>query len=486
MQYKEFLDEIDQKQEKLFAASDAVWEAAETAFSETNSARALCVLLAGEGFEVTCPAFGISTAFTASFGSGSPVMGFLGEFDALANLSQKAGLLEKVPEVPGSNGHGCGHNLLGAASAAAAIAVKDYLQKTGKSGTVIYYGCPGEEGGSGKAFMAREGAFDSLDFAVTWHPDDVNCVRTGSSLANFQVLFRFEGVSAHAAGCPELGRSALDALELMNVGANFLREHVIQSARLHYAILDAGGYSPNVVQNHAEVLYLVRAPKVSQAKEIYDRVVKVAQGAAMMTETTMTYELIKSCANVIPNRVMERVMSEAMQDVPLPAYTEEEYALAKAYSDTVPLPVGESLREYIEADFDPENQAFLRSHMQDRIHDFVIPYSKIHKGVGSGGSTDVGDVSWQTPTVQMSGATWAPNTPGHSWQVVSQGKSSLAHKGMLYAGKVMAATALRMYENSELIRKARAELDQHLEGETYLPIPADVHPRAISELASKG
>ena len=485
MKYAEYLRVVEEKQEKLFAASDAVWDAAETAFSEETSARVLCDLMAGEGFTVTRPAFGIQTAFTASYGTGRPVMGYLGEFDALANLDQEAGCVEKKACHPGANGHGCGHNMLGVAAAAAAMGVKEYLEKTGKPGTVVFFGCPGEEGGSGKAFMAREGAFDDLDFAVTWHPSDTNCVRTGSSLANFQVLFKFNGISAHAAGCPEMGRSALDALELMNVGANFLREHIIQAARLHYAILDAGGYSPNVVQNHAEVLYLIRAPRLGQAKEIYDRVVKIAQGAALMTETTMEYELIKSCANVVPNQVMEKVMYEAMTDVPLPQYTPEEYETAKAFTATVPLPEGASLQGMIDAEMDEEARAFLVSKKGSAIHDFVVPYSTMHTDVGTGGSTDVGDVSWQTPTVQMGGATWAPNTPGHSWQVVAQGKGSLAHKGIVYAGQCMAGTALRMYEDPALITAAREELRTRLEGETYVPIPKGIYPRAISDLTKK-
>lgn len=483
MKYEEYLNRIDRMQQKLFKVSDEIWEAAETAFSEDVSASLLCGLLEEEGFTVTRPAFGIDTAFTASFGSGRPVIGFLGEFDALAGLSQEAGRVEKAALQPGGNGHGCGHNLLGVAAAAAAAAVKEYLEKTGKPGTVIFFGCPGEEGGSGKAFMAREGAFDGLDFAVTWHPSDVNSVRTGSSLANFQVLFQFEGVSAHAAGCPEMGRSALDAVELMNVGSNYLREHIIQEARLHYAVLDTGGYSPNVVQNHAGVLYLIRAPRIGQAKEIYDRVVDVARGAALMTGTQMHYELIKSCANVVPNRVMEQVMYEAMRDVPLPVYTEAEYENAGAFSGTVPAAAGASLKPYIDAAFEESDREFLRSKVDSRLYDFVIPYNIHNADVGSGGSTDVGDVSWQTPTVQMNGASWAPGTPGHSWQVVAQGKGSVAHKSILYAGMVMASTALRMYEDPALIARAQAELEKRLEGEQYLPIPKGIHPRAIQDLA---
>ncbi|MBR4889670.1 MAG: amidohydrolase [Clostridia bacterium] len=484
MRYEEYLQVIEKEKEKLFAAADAVWEAAETAFSEEKSAEVLCRLLAEEGFAVTRPAFGIGTAFTASFGSGKPVMGFLGEYDALANLSQVEGLTEKKALVPGANGHGCGHNLLGVGAVAAAMAVKEYLEKTGKPGTVVYFGCPGEEGGSGKAFMAREGAFDDLDFAITWHPGSANLVSTGSSLANFQVLFKFNGISAHAAGCPEMGRSALDALEIMNVGSNFLREHIISSARLHYAILDSGGYSPNVVQNHAEVLYLIRAPKLGQAKEIYDRVVKVAQGAAWMTETTMEYELIKSCANVVPNNVMEEVMFDALCDVPVPEYTEEERAQARAFTATVPAKE-KFLQGAVDAALDPNVKAYLLSKQNADFCDFVLPYSRLHIESTGSGSTDVGDVSWQTPTVQMGGASWAPHTPAHSWQATAQGKSSTAHKSIVYAGQCMAATALRMYEDPALIAAAREELNTRLEGETYVPIPEGIYPRAISELTKK-
>ena len=332
--------------------------------------------------------------------------------------------------------------------------------------------------------MAREGAFDDLDFAITWHPGSTNGVRTGSSLANFQVLFKFDGISAHAAGCPEMGRSALDALEIMDIGSNFLREHIISSARLHYAILDSGGYSPNVVQNHAEVLYLIRAPKLSQAKEIYDRVVKVAQGAAWMTETTMEYELIKSCANVVPNNVMEQVMYEALTDVPVPECTEEERAAIRAFTATVPAKE-KFLQGAANNELDPTVKEFLRSKVGAEFCDFVVPYSSLHLEQAGAGSTDVGDVSWQTPTVQMGAASWAPHTPGHSWQVTAQGKNATAHKSMLYAGKCMAATALRMAESPEKIEAAKAEWKTRLEGESYVPIPQGIYPRAISELTKK-
>ena len=276
---------VDTVAEKICRMSDGIWEVPELGFQEFQSAKLQCDLLGELGFSVETGLGNIPTAFSGRWGSGKPVIGILGEFDALAGLSQKAGSPVQEPVVPGGNGHGCGHNLLGGGSIAAAYAVKEYLRATGKSGTVIYYGCPAEEGGSAKAFMARDGVFDELDAAFGWHPGTCNQVGCDSSTANYVVRYRFKGRSAHAAGAPHMGRSALDAVELMNVGIQFLREHVPTSVRIHYAITDTGGVSPNVVQADAEVLYMIRAPKISTVREVCERVDKVARGAAMMTET---------------------------------------------------------------------------------------------------------------------------------------------------------------------------------------------------------
>ena len=246
--YEKYSEVIDQKAEALEALSDTIWEHPETAFSEYHACKVLSDYLEAEGFEVKRNAYGIETAFTATFGNGAPYIGFLGEFDALAGLSQVSGSCEKTAVIEGGNGHGCGHNLLGVGALAGALVMKAYLEDAKASGTVVYYGCPGEEGGSGKAFMAREGAFKHLDCALSWHPSELNAVMQNTSLANLQVLYKFTGVSAHAASNPEEGRSALDALELMNIGVNFLREHMSSSARIHYSIVNTGGYSPNVVQ----------------------------------------------------------------------------------------------------------------------------------------------------------------------------------------------------------------------------------------------
>lgn len=475
-----YLKVIDDTAKQLDALADTIWACHETAFTEVKSVQALETFFQQQGFSVQDHAYDVPTAFTASFGSGKPRIGILGEFDALSGLDQEAGVVEKCAEHPGGNGHGCGHNLLGTASAAAALAVKAYLE-AGHPGTVIYYGCPGEEGGSGKAFMAREGAFQDLDAALTWHPATLNMVCKDSSLANFQVLYSFKGKSAHAAACPELGRSALDALELMNVGVQFLREHMPQEARIHYAVIDTGGYSPNVVQAEAKAIYLIRAPKLGQAKQLYERVDKIAKGAAMMTETEVESQLIKSCADLVSNRVLEGVLYDAMNEVGVPAYTEEEYEKAAAYTKTTP-DGGKAMYDKLVADhLIPENTAFLKAHREDRIYDFVVPYEPIHIVRQGGGSTDVGDVSYQCPTAQINTATWAPGTPGHSWQVVSQGKSSQAHKGMLFAGKSIALAALKLFADPELLVKAKAEFDEAMNGEAYVPIPKEIKPHALTD-----
>lgn len=478
---KEYLKGIDEKKEALCGLSDMIWDYAETAFTEHRSMEAMTTFLEQEGFCVSLGVYDVETAFTASFGSGSPRIGILGEFDALSGLSQKAGEFEKTEKEPGGNGHGCGHNLLGVGSIAAALAVKAYLED-GHTGTVVYYGCPGEEGGSGKAFMARSGAFSDLDAALTWHPSTVNQVCKDSSLANFQVWYEFKGKSAHAAACPEMGRSALDALELMNVGTNFLREHMTDEARVHYAITNTGGYSPNVVQNEAKAIYLIRAAKMGQAYALYQRVEKIAAGAAMMTETQVESGLMKSCANLESNRVLESVLYQAMQEVGVPCYTEEERIRCAAYVSTNPEGADQSYVEMVEDHLVAENRRFLKKHRQNSIYDFIVPYEKLHMVHVKGGSTDVGDVSWKCPTAQIYAATWAAGTPGHSWQVVSQGKSSVAHKGMLFAGKTIALAAIHLLEKPQLLVEAREEFELAMENQEYIPIPDSIKPRPLGSV----
>ncbi len=471
---------IDEKQALLDDVNDSIWEYAETAFQEFKSMDKLCEALEQEGFKVEKGVGDIPTAFTGTYGHGKPVIGLLGEFDALSGLSQVGGCPEKKALVPGAAGHGCGHHCLGTASLAAAIAVKNYLEHNLQvSGTVIYFGCPGEEGGSGKAFMAREGVFKDLDAAITWHPSSTNNVTSGSSLANYQVKYRFYGTSAHAAGDPHLGRSALDAVELMNVGVQFLREHMIDEARVHYAILDAGGYSPNVVQPYAEVLYLIRSPKNSQVEELYQRVNKIAQGAALMTETRMEMEFIKGCSNTIPNNVLEAQLYENFKEIGVPKYTPEEHEFARqiiAHYEAGPNAMdgaagttkawGKELAEY-------------QAEHGVSLNDFLLSLQSYDKACA--GSTDVGDVSWNCPTAQIHVVTTAAKTPGHSWQFTSCNRTSIAHKGVNCAGKVMGATVIDLIENPEIIKKANEEFLERLEGETYkCPIPAGIKPQAIN------
>ena len=455
----DYLSVIDEKRELLRQTADFILEHPETAFTEYESSACLCRVLRSEGFEVEEGLAGIPTAFSGRFGSGRPVIGILGEFDALSGLGREAPAAGPRPDGRDC-GHGCGHNLLGAASLGAALAVKRYLESSGSPGTVIYFGCPGEEGGSGKTFMVRDGVFDVVDAAISWHPDDETGVRTKNSLANCQVLYKFDGTAAHAAIRPYLGRSALDAVELMNVGANFLREHIIPEARLHYAVTDAGGLSPNVVQPHAEVLYLIRAPHSSQVHEIYERVNDIARGAALMTGTSSEHEFIKACSGLLLNETLNRLMYEKMLELGPPDITEEELAFARDFTAGALASVPGA---------DPEHP----------VYTGIRPW---HRGdvTQNAGSSDVGDVSWVCPTVQCAAATWVRGTPGHSWQAAAQGNSPLAYKMSAYAAKVMAATAVGLIEDPVVLERAREEHRSAAgDGKYVCPIPEGVRPRAI-------
>ena len=475
---KKVLSYIDEKADVIIDTSDKIWDFAELSLREFKSGELYAQVLKEEGFEVEHPFCGIETAFRASYGSGKPVIGILAEYDALTGLSQVAGQQSREELVSNGNGHGCGHNLLGAGSMAAAFAIKHYLEEKGEgSGKVILYGCPGEEGAATKAFMARDGVFKECDAALTWHPGTENQVTSGTCNTCIQTEYKFTGVASHAAGAPEQGRSALDAVELMNMGVQFLREHVIQEARIHYAITNTGGYSPNVVQPYAEVLYLIRAPKNKQVEEIYRRVNKIAEGAAHMTETRVEIDFVKGCSNLVSNKVIAKKLWENLTELGAPEYTKEEMELAQAIHDSV----GESCYESIEKvakTCDKETKKEVLAHRGEAMYRFVAPFDPV--GIMSFGSTDVGDVSWNCPTAQAYVATWAAGTPGHSWQVVSQGKSGLAHKGLIYAAKAMAGAAVDLIEDPEIIKEAWAEMEETLEGDTYhCPIPDGCRPRAI-------
>lgn len=443
--------------------SDAIWEVPEVYYQEKHAVALMAQALADEGFTVEQNVAGIATAVKGEFGNGPTVIAFLGEYDALSNLSQVGGATAYQPLENEGNGHGCGHNLLGVGSFAAAVALKAYVEATKAPITVRFYGCPAEEAGSGKAVMTKAGVFDDVDLAISWHPNTVNAVMNISSLANYAVDFSFEGRSAHAAAAPHLGRSALDAVELMNVGVNFLREHVESDVRMHYAITNAGGTSANVVQADADVSYLIRAPKKAQVMSVFDRVVKIAEGAALMTETSMSYCFKGAASNLIPNTVLAKVMQAQLEKISPVTYTEAEYKYA----------------EEIFATFDPQTQteatqlfptALVQALGDKKINHYPIPLIPESTMMAS---TDVGDVSWKVPTVQVATACWTMGTPPHTWQVVSHGNISIGHKGMMQAAELMVNTAIAAIENPTIITEAKAELATRLKGEPYASLIPD-------------
>lgn len=482
MDKSEILKTIDDSTQEIIEVSHSIWEYAELSLKEKKSAALYVRKLLENGFDVETGLAGIETAFCGRYvsGSGKPVIGILAEFDALSGLSQKACSTQHEETVKGGSGHGCGHNMLGAASYGAALAVKKYLEETGTDGTVIFYGCPGEEGGAAKAFMAREHMWEKLDAAVTWHPDTTNEVSTGTCNSCTQVLYKFKGIAAHAAGDPENGRSALDAVELMNIGVNYLREHMKSECRVHYAMVDGGGLSPNVVQPHASVLYMVRAISVKDTLELQDRVDKCAEGAALMTGTSFERIFVDGTANTVPNTTLEKLAYENMQSIALPEYTEDELKFAAELDATCP-ETDELPGFGTKFDRDIKEQVKeLSDNGKKYLNDFIMPFYSGNEF--EAGSTDVGDVSWQTPTVQFNTVCFTAHSPGHSWQNVSAGASPIGDKGMIYAAKVLACTAADLFNDPEIIRKASEEFRERLDGKSYLcPIPADAPPYIIEE-----
>lgn len=471
---KTALRAIESKKDLITEVADQIWEYAELSLQEYQSAALYEKVLEDEGFLVEKGICNIETAFSASYGSGKPVIGILAEYDALSGLSQIAGSITREEKIKGGTGHGCGHNLLGAGALAAAIGIKAYLESTRHSGTVILYGCPGEEGGAAKAFMARDGVWKNLDAALTWHPEDTNEVCTGSTNSCIQVQYLFTGVASHAAGAPELGRSALDAVELMNIGVQFLREHMSDKARIHYAITDGGGVSPNVVQPRASVLYMVRSNHVSEAIELQKRVDKIAEGAALMTETTYERKFIDGLADTISNHTLEKILFDNYIKLGVPSYTDEEHSFADQLAKTYP---GSDYIPSIAAENDPlakEEVRKMRIDCGHAMNEFLAP---LFTGESfRAGSTDVGDVSWLTPTAQIHVASWPNGCPGHSWQNVSCDRTSIGHKAALHAGKVIAASAIDLYENAELLTAARKEFELRTTAGYTCPIPEDAVP----------
>ena len=455
---------VDANKQRLIEMSDRVWGMPEVCYTEERSVAEHAAELRHQGFRVTENVAGIPTAIIGEAGEGGPVIGFLGEYDALPGLAQEAGVAEHRPVEAGGHGHGCGHNLLGSAAMLAAVAVRDWLKENNLPGRVRYYGCPAEEGGAAKGFMARAGLFDDVDIAISWHPGSFASVNEPISLANTRIDFTFHGRASHAAASPHLGRSALDAVELMSVGVNYLREHIPQESRIHYAYLDAGGVAPNVVQAKAKVRYLIRAADVKALNSLVARVRKIADGAALMTDTRVETQVISAVSNLLGNTPLEKLMQDALDRLGPPPFDAEDRKRAAEFQATLS-------EEDIAA-------AFRKVGMPR--NDDPLPTSIVlldSKRAPMIGSTDVGDVSWVVPTVQARGAVYAIGTPGHSWQLTAQGKSGIAHKGLVHVAKIMAGTAVDAIRNPELLAAAKADHKARTDAHPYVcPLPADVNP----------
>ncbi len=407
-----------------------IWDLAELGYLEEQSSALLQSELAEHGFTVDGNSAEIPTAFVASWGGGAPVIGILAEFDALPGINQDA-VPTRQPIEGKAAGHACGHHLFGTASTHAAIAVKEWLEHTGTEGTIRLYGTPAEEGGSGKVYMARAGLFDDVDAVISWHSGDRNYAGPNTNLAVKSAKFRFGGVSAHAAGAPERGRSALDGVEAMNAMVNLMREHVPQQTRIHY-VITSGGSAPNVVPDYAEVYYYVRHPDPAVVKEIFERVVKAAEGAGIGTETAMEYEVIAGAYNRLPNVALQEVMHRNLEQVGGVRYDEDERRFA----------------ETLQRSFtDPPS---LDQAWMIQPFEFRQTYA----------SADTGDITWLVPSANLSVATWVPGTAAHSWQAIAAGGMSIGVKGMMVAAKTLALTAADLFESGDVIAAARGEFDE--------------------------
>ncbi|MDZ4748211.1 MAG: amidohydrolase [Saprospiraceae bacterium] len=430
-------------------AAMQIWNFAELGYQEYQSSSLLQKTLKDADFKITVGVAGMPTAFIAEYGSGKPVIGILGEYDALPGLSQ-ALVTEEKPIAAGEPGHGCGHHLFGVGSAAAAIAVGEWLTKTKTTGTIRYYGAPAEEGGGGKTYMVKEGLFNDVDAVLHWHPSSGNSADAASSLANMSAKFRFYGTSSHAAGAPWFGRSALDGVESMNYMVNMMREHIPVESRIHYVITE-GGDAPNVVPAFAEVFYYCRHPDMDMVRQNFDWIVKAAEGAALGTQTRMDYEVIHGLYNVQPNETLAKLMYKNLNQVGGYTYTQEERAFAEQIQLTLSAP----------------------SNLENT--NMVMPYKVEEKG--SGGSTDVGDVSWVVPTTGMRAATFVPGTIGHSWQAVAAGGTSIGAKGMIVAAKTMALTAIDIFKDPAIAVTAKEELVRRRGTDfKYVPLVGDREP----------
>lgn len=461
---------IDSHQHRFCELADQIWDLAELKFAEHQSCESHAVALEQAGFRVERNLGGLPTALLGEYGSGEPVIAVLGEYDALPGLSQAADLHQPSPLQQRGSGHGCGHHILGCASLLAAVALKQAMVEGGLGGTLRYYGCPAEEGGSGKTYLVRAGAFDGVDAALTWHPDTFSGVSTFTNLANLQACFRFQGRASHAAISPHLGRSALDAVELMNVGCNYLREHMPADTRLHYAITNSGGNSPSIVQHQAEVLYLLRGAEMNSVLDLFERVKNVAAGAALMTETQMSVQFDRATSSVLGNATLEKLLQECLEQIGGTAADPEDERIARQFRET-----------FSEEEI---NNAFTDLGLNrdaSILHQGVVPLATQRQAIFA--SSDVGDVSRVVPTAQLYMACYAIGTTFHSWQMVAQGKNNFAHKGMLQTAKVLANAGHTLLTDIQRVTDAKNEFSQLILKTPYrCPIPADISPPTTTQL----
>jgi aminobenzoyl-glutamate utilization protein B len=457
---------IENNKELIVEMSDKIWDFAELGLIEFKSSALLADELEKQGFRVKLGIAGMPTAFVATWGEGKPVIGIMGEYDALPGLSQKRVPWKETLE-KGKPGHGCGHNVHGTSGMAAAIAVKKVMEKQNRKGTIKFFGCPAEENFSGKVFMVREGYFNDVDAVISHHPSTMNEASLMSCLAVNSVKFHFYGKASHAGGSPEQGRSALDAVELMNIGVNYLREHVIQDARIHY-VIEKGGDQPNIVPSYARSWYYVRAPERDQMEFIYNWILDIAKAAATMTRTDVKTEFIEGSYNVIPNRTISELIVKNMHKIGLPKYSEEDLKFAEEIAKAIS---SEMKIAQLKKSKRPRWERLVDKLIDDEFPD---PWGE---GEVSHGSTDVADVSWHAPTVEFGTATWVLGTPAHSWQAVAQNGVGIGHKSLVFAAKVMAATAIDLLTNEDALNKAREEHKQRMGNKKYRsPIPHDHKP----------
>lgn len=469
---------IEGQRQSYITAASHIWDYAEICFQEKKSAAELENLLEEAGFQVTRGVAGMETAFVAEFGKGEPVIGFLGEYDALPALSQKAGAVTHDPIVEGGNGHGCCHHILGTGAAAAAIAAMNYMKEQKLPGTIRYYGCPAEEGGAGKIYLAKAGLFNDAACAITWHPCDDNNIWSMNFMAIQNLRVKYYGIAAHSPSQGHLGRNALEAIELLGVGSNYLRAHVQRDVCVNYAVINPGGPAPNVIQDYAEMVFNIRAYTHEKAVAAAEWVEDIAKGAAMMTRTKVEVLYEGGLSELIPNRTLERIAYDKFVQVGPTPYTSDDLEFCAEIHKSFPKGAEESTFTQLEYLYGKTAQTLIPQIKGKMINDIIYPYTEIPHA--KYGSTDVCDVSWFTPTMQVTTACYAKDTPGHSWQQVAQGKRDLCFNGMLTAAKVMALTAIELLENPAKVKEMRDEFEKAMDGKTYVcPIPEDMTPTRL-------